>query len=106
MFPSRLNQQPRHRPRAVLLTDLRLCLRQGSNGAPKVGSIGAPLLGSAYTVTLSNAAPDRPAVLLVGGSSSNWGPLPLPFPLALLGGGPGCLLQSSGVLLLFSVTVA
>lgn len=67
----------------------------GSNGMPAIDIFsGPPALGSTYTVALTNAAPSQTAFLLIGGSRTRWGPLPLPFPLTALGGGPGCFIHA------------
>lgn len=61
---------------------------------PDIGYIGQPILTRDFTLTLAGAPASAPALLVVGFSSSSWGPVPLPLPLAALGF-PGCNLNVS-----------
>lgn len=55
----------------------------------------APWLGGTYALRLEGAAPSATvASLFVGLSSTNWGPLTLPFDLSVIGAN-GCLLRTS-----------
>ena len=56
-----------------------------SRAVPQIGSIGRPVTGSTYRVTLSDARPNSLATLLFGVSSSRWGAVALPFDMGLLG---------------------
>lgn len=67
----------------------------GSNGNPTIAGAGTPRVGMAYTVDLSQAAPNSAAVFVLGTSDQRFGAIPLPFDLALLGAGPGCALHVS-----------
>ena len=60
---------------------------------PRLGNNGLPILGSNYTVTLNDAAPQALAVFVSGLSDAvyNGSPLPLALP-----GAPGCDLFVSG----------
>lgn len=79
---------------------------QGSVGAPTIAGVGVPSLGGFYDVSLANAPAVAPAALFIGFSDSQWGTIPLPFDLILLGGGPGCRLYSSTQVVLPATTDA
>jgi arylsulfatase A-like enzyme len=67
----------------------------GSNGRPEIGWQGTPAIGSSYTVSLSGAAPDQPAVMRLGASNKVWNGLALPYSMEELGSGPQCTIFTS-----------
>ncbi len=64
------------------------------NPTPQIGHLGAPVMTQDFTVTLTGAPANGVALLIVGFSSTTWGSLPLPLPLAFLGYG-NCALNAS-----------
>ena len=64
---------------------------KGSNGILKQGWSGTPELGGTQNFLLRNAKPSGFAILQLGLSSAQWGPIPLPFDLKVVGA-PGCTL--------------
>ncbi len=72
----------------------------GSNGNPVIAGVGVPTIGLGYAVSITNAPPFGIAALLFGISSTQWLSLPLPLPLSVIGGAPGCHIYSSGEMLL------
>lgn len=67
----------------------------GSNGPPAISSTGTPRLGQSYRINLANGASSGLATLTIGGSNESVGGAPLPFPLQVIGAGPGCMLYTS-----------
>ncbi|MCI0587337.1 MAG: integrin alpha [Planctomycetes bacterium] len=64
----------------------------GTGGVrPVIGFTGSPTLGSSASINLSRVSPAAPALLMFGFPASNWGGIPLPFDLGILGL-PGCSL--------------
>ncbi|HKB14880.1 MAG TPA: hypothetical protein VKF62_02390, partial [Planctomycetota bacterium] len=61
---------------------------------PRIGVRGSPTVGAVTNVHVSKATPGVCALLLLGASNVNWGPLPLPYDLGGLGV-PGCSLLTS-----------
>ena len=78
------------------LHDLGTPMCAGSNGRPSIGGTGVPSVGRGYSVRLRNAPPTAMATLFVGASTKQWLSNSLPLNLASIGGGPGCLLYTSG----------
>jgi hypothetical protein len=67
----------------------------GTGGFPRlVVTRGMPWLGDTLRFTLSDAPWGRPATLMVGGSASSWGSIPLPLALRDFGA-PWCSLAVS-----------
>ena len=64
----------------------------GSAGVPAIGASGPPQLGTAFSVTLANAAPSTVALVLLGAQHDTWNGFDLPLDLVPMGGGPGCSL--------------
>lgn len=62
----------------------------------------APYIGGSFGIFL-NARPALPALLLLGASNTQWGGIPLPFDLGLIGA-PGCSLLVSTDIQLLTVT--
>jgi len=78
----------------------------GGGGAPitpEIGHSGLPTINKSFTVTLSKAAPQTGATLLVGTSKTVWGPLNLPLNLGFLGA-PLCDVLASGEITLATAT--
>ncbi len=69
---------------------------QGSAGVPSIATQGSPKIAATYTVEVHSAPLTAPAVMTFGLSMETWGALSLPFDLASIGAGPGCLVFTSG----------
>jgi hypothetical protein len=67
----------------------------GGGAIPQLNFTGAPNIGSAFTLELSQARVSTQAVLLVGISNSQWGQLNLPFDMGGIGA-PNCMALASG----------
>jgi hypothetical protein len=81
-----------------------LCQGGAKPGAtPILSSSGVPSLGANFSLRLTLAAPNSPALLMVGGSRNVWGAIPLPMDLRSLGA-PGCGLLVSPDLMLQAQT--
>lgn len=78
----------------------------GGLGLPAISATGTPRLGDTYTVHLQNGGAAQLAFLLLGGSRTTWEGIPLPFPLAAIGGGPGCFIEAAGDLVAPVLTTA
>ncbi|HET6204058.1 MAG TPA: FG-GAP-like repeat-containing protein [Planctomycetota bacterium] len=61
---------------------------------PRIGASKSPMIGTSFRINLSQTAPGRPALLLLGFSNSAWWGTPLPLNLSFLGM-PGCSLLVS-----------
>lgn len=68
----------------------------GSNGYPEIRVSGVPQVGAPYSVHLENGPVSSIGWLLTGSSSTRWGAVRLPMPLALLGAETNCTVLSSG----------
>lgn len=75
------------------------------NFVPVAGTVGGlPLAGNVnWAHSLTNASPARNAILVIGTSDKNWGPLPLPLDLQIIGAG-GCQLLTDPWMQLWGVT--
>ena len=78
----------------------------GAAGTPTISARGRPILGGSFDVTLSRVTAQRPALLALGFSSTHWGALPLPLDLRPFGGANGCMLGSSGEILIPMISSA
>ncbi len=67
----------------------------GTGGIPQLVGTGTPRAGGSYGLTLTRGAAGQPALFAIGAFDDVFLGLPLPFDLARIGGGPGCLLWSS-----------
>ncbi|MCA8974126.1 MAG: hypothetical protein KDC98_05360 [Planctomycetes bacterium] len=75
----------------------------GSNGTPALATKpwAGPWLGESLAIDIANEPPGL-GIFVWGFSDTAWSGGPLPFPLALIGGGPGCnLLVSDTITQLF-----
>lgn len=75
----------------------------GSAGVPFHSASGTPEIGQTVTYSLASARASAPAVLLLGGSSSQWNGVPLPLNLGFLGA-PACSLRAAPHVLVNVVT--
>ena len=66
-----------------------------SSAVPLLTSTGEPVLANTFSVDVSQARPNAPALLLIGASNQSWNGIPLPLPLAAAGA-PGCSLLAAG----------
>ena len=84
-----------------------LGLESGSKGSatPNLGSVGRPVIGKTFNVTLSLAKATSPIILLLGGSDTRWGVIPLPLSMASFGA-PLCNLLVSADLMLPGISDA
>ena len=74
----------------------------GASALPQLASRALPGIGQALNLDMSSLAPGQTGVMALGAGDVAFGPLPLPFELALIGA-PGCwLAQDSLVTLGFS----
>ncbi|MCA8976829.1 MAG: sulfatase-like hydrolase/transferase [Planctomycetes bacterium] len=80
-------------PRRVFPYGSNACV--GTTGTPQLRISGVPRIGSSYSPVLLGGAPGRLCLLGSGFSELSYSGYPLPFDLAILGAGPGCLLQHS-----------
>jgi predicted deacylase len=72
-----------------------LCQHGGKPGAiPVLSSNDVPKLGANFGLRLAQAAPNAPAMLVIGASRTAWGTVPLPLNLGPFGA-PGCSLLAS-----------
>lgn len=62
----------------------------GSLGVPNLQSLTPPFVGFTWDTQLTSIPPGL-ALLAFGFSNTQWGPLPLPFPLSLFGLGSACI---------------
>lgn len=77
---------------------------KGSDGkVPAIAFGGAPVLGQTLNVHLTNGKATSAALLLLGGSDTKYGAIPLPLSLAPLGA-PGCSLLTEILLSLSGAT--
>ena len=79
----------------------------GSAGTPSLSPLGGalPWIGGAFEFELSNLVAGQPAWAFVGVSNQQWGAIPLPFELSLLGL-TGCRIFASGEIVLPLVNTA
>jgi len=61
---------------------------------PALGYVGAPIMGTPFTSTVSGAPSSSLALCLIGFDNASWNGIPLPFDLGAFGF-PGCQLQTS-----------
>ena len=61
---------------------------------PNLSGSGIPTVGKTYVVSAKGASPTKPALLGLGASKNQWGPLKLPFDLTALGA-PSCKILAS-----------
>ncbi|MEM7203195.1 MAG: hypothetical protein AAF628_23235 [Planctomycetota bacterium] len=66
----------------------------GPAEVPRIGMSHEAALGTTCSLNLSRVPPGVPAVLVLGRSSTTWGPLTLPVELGAVGA-PGCFLRVS-----------
>ncbi|MEM7205967.1 MAG: sulfatase-like hydrolase/transferase [Planctomycetota bacterium] len=78
----------------------------GSNGAPALTAAGTPTLGADYQLQLTNAPATSIVGVFVGQSATELGQIVLPFPLELIGGGPGCYVYTTNDMVLPTVSDA
>ena len=67
-----------------------------SGNLPRIGVVGRPVIGSAFSTTVYGGRPLQLGTILIGDSDTSWGSLPLPFPLRGLA--PGCTLYANPLL--------
>jgi hypothetical protein len=72
---------------------------------PQLANTGLPSLGKSFSVGLSRAPTNRPALLFLGLSKTLWGTVPLPLDLATFGA-PGCSILAAGDVALAFATSA
>jgi hypothetical protein len=70
-----------------------------TTAVPTLTSAETPQIGNQFPVTLGQARPNAPALLLFGASNQSWSGLSLPFDLGALGA-TGCQTLASGELIL------
>lgn len=75
---------------------------KGSGGSPTLNVLDLPRVGQPYRVSLSDGPESSIAWLLIGGSNSRWGTMPLPYPLGR--GGTSCAIQTAGTKILVRET--
>ncbi len=66
----------------------------GSNGRPNLTATTLPVIGSRFTLSLTNARRNSIALIVTGASDTTWGAARLPFALRAAGA-PGCRLYAS-----------
>jgi hypothetical protein len=83
----------RDRKRAGLFTALGAgCV--GTSGTPTLATVGFPDQGATFRCNVTGVRSGQPGAMLVGGSTTSWNGLTLPFDLQSLGA-PGCALRTS-----------
>jgi hypothetical protein len=74
---------------------MRLVTPGGSGAVPNLASNDTPVIGSPYSVNLTQARASTPAAILLGASDTKWLNLNLPLDFTAAGA-PGCKLLASG----------
>ncbi len=89
-----LNEIARLRTPRARFTPFGSVACQGRSGPVRIGTGGAPRIGSIYQISVTNAAPFASALGVMGLHADQLGPqIPLPLDLAPLGAGSGCTLD-------------